>query len=157
MNIKNLEKFTDNADLIYDRIWLGSEDAAHAPLEDLKKNNITHILVCGFGLMKLYEEDLKYHQIKAIDLPVYNITKDFPSGCAFIEKALSEGTGILIHCARGRSRSPAILISYFMAKLKISFEEAHYMVKQKRSISINPSFIEQLRNWQSSSLSSQLA
>jgi len=35
-------------------LYLGSEDAAHADLQQLKTRNITHILVVGFGISMVH-------------------------------------------------------------------------------------------------------
>ena len=63
-----------DANLIIENLWLGSEDAAHSPLEVLKSKGISHVLVCGFGLSAKHgEAGIIYKKIRAIDLSVYNI------------------------------------------------------------------------------------
>ena len=87
------DDFELNANQIIDRLWLGSEDAAHCPLDILcDKHNIKFILVAGFGLSALHEKNEKspiiYEKLKCIDLPIYDITKDIPKAIKFIESSL---------------------------------------------------------------------
>mmetsp|Transcript_32006 Transcript_32006/g.44636 ORF Transcript_32006/g.44636 Transcript_32006/m.44636 type:complete len:263 (-) Transcript_32006:168-956(-) len=59
------------------------------------------------------------------------------------------GTTVLIHCKAGMSRSPSIAIAYLIAHKNMTCEEALSHVKACRSIvKINPSFLEQLREWE---------
>ena len=83
-----------------------------------------------------------------------------------IDKAIAENKGILVHCARGRSRSATVIISmsplpsssfclpllhatyvykgYLMARKKLSLRQAHTMVKRKRPI-VGPHHYLQVR------------
>lgn len=57
---------------------------------------------------------------------------------------------ILFHCFAGMSRSPMFAIAYLSYSLKISLEEAHSMVKNKRKfIEINEGFINSLKEFHS--------
>ncbi len=61
-------------------------------------------------------------------------------------KGKEDGYNILVHCARGKSRSASMVIGYLIWKEKISFEEAYYRVKKKRPIiAINHGFEKQLK------------
>jgi dual specificity phosphatase 12 len=135
-----------DANLIEGNLWLGSEEAAHSALDELQARKISHILTAGFGLMQIHDATkIKYHKIKAIDIPIYSIINDLPECFVFMDKALQEGTGLLVHCARGISRSATVMVAYLMYSKGISFEEALSKVKGARSIvSIHQSFKEQL-------------
>merc|ERR1712130_480356 len=92
-----------------------------------------------------------YKKLKCIDLSVYDITKDVIASIQFIEECLdkNEEGNLLIHCARGKSRSASICIGYLMWKQKMTFADAKYAVKQKRNIiSINAGFENQLREFE---------
>lgn len=67
------DEFAANAQLIDDGVYLGSEDAALVPLTLLQSHKIGAVLIVGFGLRPKYAAELKYHQLKAVDLPVFNI------------------------------------------------------------------------------------
>ena len=100
----NISSLLDCNEII-PRLFLGSEDAAYADINLLKGEpyGFTHICVCGFGLTRKYENDqthpIQYYQIKAVDLPIYDITKDAISCAEFIEKALAddENNRVLVH------------------------------------------------------------
>ncbi|KAL9641829.1 hypothetical protein ABK040_011814 [Willaertia magna] len=135
---------------IIPRLFLGSEEAALSSLNILKSKpyEFTHICVCGFGLNSLYLNELKYFQLKSIDLPTYNIKKDILKAFHFINNLLEENetNRVLVHCARGVSRSATIVVGYLMLKLNISFEEAYYGIvrKQRNIVCISDSFKNQL-------------
>ncbi|KAF0976962.1 hypothetical protein FDP41_004257 [Naegleria fowleri] len=77
---------------ILPRLFLGSEDAAYSDVDILLNDpyRISHICVCGFGLSRKYEQHFKYFQIKAVDLPIYNITQDVLKCVEFIDEALNQ-------------------------------------------------------------------
>lgn len=136
---------------ILDKLYLGSEDAACANIQILTNApyHFTHVLVCGFGLPQPYPEKLIYKKIKAIDLPVYNICQHLPECCQFIDDALEQGGTVLVHCARGVSRSAAIVIGYLMHAKHMSYEEAYYgVVRKARPCALpNVNFSKQLQEW----------
>lgn len=64
----------------------------------------------------------------------------------FIDKHLSNGEKVLVHCMAGMSRSATVVIYYMMKKFKIPFKRAYDIVKSKRPIvDINKGFEKQLR------------
>lgn len=64
---------------------------------------------------------------------------------AVIAKAVKMDKKILVHCAAGISRSPALVIAYLMIENKWSFEKALEFVKSKRYfIRPNDGFLKQL-------------
>lgn len=63
----------------------------------------------------------------------------------FINKAMTNKQGILVHCHMGISRSTSMIIYYYMKKYGMSYNDAEKLVKSKRSIANpNPSFKAQL-------------
>jgi atypical dual specificity phosphatase len=123
-----------DANEIINGLYLGSENAEQVQSKILKEKNITHILTCGFGIPQSHQNEFKYHKIKAIDLPLYKITKDIPECIDFINDALNNNSSILVHCSRGVSRSASIVVSYLMKEKKLKFADAHYLVRSKRKI-----------------------
>jgi len=141
---------------------LGNEDAAHCPLATLTKHGICAIVIVGFGLTAAHPNKLKYLQLKAIDLPIYDISQHLAQACHFITNVIalktaeeafegsSDAPSVLIHCARGKSRSAAIAVGYLMWVNRISFAEAHARVRKCRDISINSGFQNQLQSFEKS-------
>lgn len=130
------------------RVFLGSSDAAHCSLTTLRKHNITHILVAGLGLeMPHKDSDIKHLKLKLIDLPMQTLTPSLSVSCNFIE-SVEAGNAVLVHCARGVSRSASIVIAFVSRALGCSFEEASFIVRKARScISPNAGFEQELRVW----------
>ena len=135
--------FFPEIDQISEKIFLGNEDAQRDK-ENLKKLGITHILVVGSGLEIFHPDDFQYKQFLVNDFPMENIAQYFEEAYEFIEK----GEKVFVHCAAGISRSASIVISYFMKKNNMTFEDAHDFVKSKRPVIYpNGGFINQLKKY----------
>ncbi len=64
----------------------------------------------------------------------------------FMDRAREVGTGVLVHCAMGKSRSSAVLISYIMHKSGINYDDALELVRRARKlVEPNPVFADRLR------------
>jgi len=127
-------------DQISEKVYLGNEDGQRDK-EYLKKLGVTHILVVGSGLNIFHPIDFEYKQFAITDFPWENISQYFEEAYDFMEKSEK----VFVHCAVGISRSPTIVISYFMKKNKMKFEEAYEFVKSKRPfIRPNQGFLKQL-------------
>jgi len=79
------------------------------------------------------------------DIPDFPIIRIFDECIEFIDTALKTGK-ILVHCAAGVSRSASVVIAYIMKKNNLSYEDASFMVRQKRPM-ISPKFFVQLKLW----------
>ena len=51
----------------------------------------------------------------------------------FIEKAISSNEDVLVHCAKGKSRSATIILAFMMYKYKLQHNKALVYVKRKRN------------------------
>ncbi|KAI1884790.1 hypothetical protein AGOR_G00230130 [Albula goreensis] len=72
-----------------------------------------------------------------------------PEALRFIDGAMSLGCSVLVHCAAGISRSPALTVAYVMYHLGLDLDEAYRFVKERRpSISPNFNFLGQLQCFQ---------
>ncbi|XP_041634532.1 dual specificity protein phosphatase 8 [Cheilinus undulatus] len=73
-----------------------------------------------------------------------------PQALSFIDGAMSSGASVLVHCAAGISRSPALAVAYIMYRLGLDLDQAYRFVKERRpSISPNFNFLGQLQLFQS--------
>ncbi|XP_075266529.1 LOW QUALITY PROTEIN: dual specificity protein phosphatase 8 [Salarias fasciatus] len=72
-----------------------------------------------------------------------------PQALSFIDAAMSSGSSVLVHCAAGISRSPALAVAYIMYRLDLDLDQAYRFVKERRpSISPNFNFLGQLQHFQ---------
>ncbi|XP_029014790.1 dual specificity protein phosphatase 8 [Betta splendens] len=72
-----------------------------------------------------------------------------PQALHFIDAAMSSGDSVLVHCAAGISRSPALAVAYIMYSLGLDLDQAYRFVKERRpSISPNFNFLGQLQHFQ---------
>ena len=128
---------------ITEKIFLGNIDGARN-IQFLKKEKITHIIsLAGKMFTPIYDKNIIQFQ-KIIDIEDdmrENIIKYFKECFDIIEKA----DKIFIHCMAGVSRSATIVISYLMWKEKKSLDEILKKVKEKRFVSPNFGFMEQLK------------
>ena len=119
----------------------------------LISNNFTHIINCAGGsktFFPLYFKEFKYYQIELRDDGNININDSILKFIAFVDEiSNNKNNKILIHCAEGISRAPALVCAYLMWKFHMDSDNAINFVKEKRScVDINFGFLIQLRNFQ---------
>ncbi|XP_055964669.1 dual specificity protein phosphatase 9 isoform X2 [Sorex fumeus] len=135
---------------ILPNLYLGSaQDSAN--VESLAKLGIRYILNVTPNLPNLFEQngDFHYKQIPISDHWSQNLSQFFPEAIEFIDEALSQNCGILVHCLAGVSRSVTLTVAYLMQKLKLSLNDAYDLVKRKKSnISPNFNFMGQLLDFE---------
>lgn len=115
-------------------IFIGSDNFTE---EDLKKNNISHIINISCN------EDIQYDRITSwfIYLPdggyTYNersIDDYFPLVNEFIQNVINNDGNVLVHCHMGISRSATLVIAYMIKTLNKSYEEVVKIVCDKRPV-----------------------
>lgn len=134
--------------MIVDGLYIGG--VADAFNNQFVTAHPTAILNCTKDVpMSPYGVD--YLQLGLDDSPLERISNTFPTTNKFIDKHLSRGNRVLVHCYAGISRSAAIVIAYLMYKYNMPFMEMYNYAKSKRGI-INPNFgfITQLHSYQQS-------
>lgn len=60
-----------------------------------------------------------------------NLASDLPRAFAFIDQALTENVGVLVHCKQGVSRSASLVIGYIMQHERMRLNDAYAFVKNK--------------------------
>jgi len=134
---KNISEF--NATEIIDGLWLGGED--DLIINELNKRNITYILNITHNIHLLQNDNIDGKQIKIKDDSNENIGQYFDECSDLINNLLNNNRKILVHCQKGLSRSPSIIIAYLMKyhfnNIHEKYNSAFNFVKEKR-IYINP-------------------
>ncbi|XP_073698624.1 uncharacterized protein [Garra rufa] len=93
-------------------------------------------------------------QSQYLRIPIDDSLRDdllpwIPQALHFIDGAMSHGCSVLVHCAAGISRSPALAVAYVMYSLKMDLDHAYRFVKERRpTISPNFNFLGQLQLFQ---------
>ena len=81
--------------------------------------------------------------------PLEKQFKLFQKASAEIHEALENGNTVLVHCMRGRSRSVAVVIAYFMEYHNKTYDEARNLIYNVRPI-IGPheALVDQLQKYE---------
>jgi len=136
-----------NPDLVINGLYISGFDAAEN-FDALKKAKISHILsVCGGS--PCYPKDFEYLTLQNItDSPCQDVISYFPQCINFIQKGMTEGTGVLVHCAAGVSRSATVVLAFLMQKEQIDHQTAlQKLVLCRPSVHPNYGFRQQLDVW----------
>lgn len=129
-------------------LFIGSWHPSNDP-ELLKSAGVTHLCCCINVKPRLEDKGFKYTVIPAEDNNEYDISQHFEQTFGFIDGALSQGTGVLVYCGAGISRSTTVLAAYLMRKLKIGAQDAVEMIQKKRQVARpNNGFMKQLKEFQ---------
>ncbi|MBN3319505.1 DUS7 phosphatase, partial [Atractosteus spatula] len=135
---------------ILPNLYLGC--AKHSADRDtLSKLGIRYILNVTPNLPNIFEKngDFRYKQIPISDHWSQNLSQFFPEAIQFIDEALSQRSGVLVHCLAGVSRSVTVTVAYLMQRLGLSLNDAYDFVKRRKSnISPNFNFMGQLLDFE---------
>ncbi|XP_066481477.1 dual specificity protein phosphatase 22 [Tiliqua scincoides] len=126
--------------------------------EQLKRNNITHILSIHDSARPMLE-GVKYLCIPAADSPSQNLSRHFKESIEFIHECRLKRESCLVHCLAGVSRSATLVVAYIMTITDFGWEDALSVVRASRSCA-NPNtgfqqqleefeknYVAQLREW----------
>lgn len=126
--------------LIVSHLYIGSQDCAVDKV--LKEHNIKHVLSLGVNMIV----DVDHKFVEMLDLPETNIKPVLSECLVFIRNAVDMGENVLVHCNAGVSRTSMVAIAYLMHYERMSYEDAHSLVKAKRpAIQPNAGFSRQLK------------
>lgn len=100
------------------------------------KYNIRSIINVDDRCVNFFENDNEYTYfvIKEIDSPSTDLKKYFQSSTEFIQREISLGKSVLVHCGAGVSRSATIVLAYLMGVEKMSLDDALEFLQDKRSV-----------------------
>ncbi|XP_054898974.1 dual specificity protein phosphatase 13 [Poeciliopsis prolifica] len=136
-------------------VWPGLfiGNAATARNKTLLQNlGITHVVNAADGprhsdtLPRFYRDtNIQYHGVEAADCRDFDLSPFFSETADFIQGALSQKGKVLVHCARGISRSGTLVLAFLMIKEGLTLVEAVELVCRSRNILPNTGFLNQLR------------
>ncbi|GMG17084.1 unnamed protein product [Phytophthora fragariaefolia] len=124
-------------------LFVGSIHAAFN-VEALKSNKISHVLNLA-GNYATFPEDFTYLSLSIRDKEYASLLSCLPVAAVFIDAGLKHG-GVLVHCAGGRSRSPAVAMAFLMMEQHMSYSAIAAHVKALRPVvCLNAGFDAQLK------------
>ncbi|KAM9780449.1 uncharacterized protein ACB057_016531 [Neosynchiropus ocellatus] len=134
--------------IILPRLYLGAE--SDVTQEQLASLGISHVLnVSRCSPRPAFLPSSRYLRIPIDDSLWADLLPWIPQAFSFIDAAMSSGASVLVHCAAGISRSPALAVAYIMYSLGLDLDHAYRFVKERRpSISPNFNFLGQLQHFQ---------
>jgi protein-tyrosine phosphatase len=115
-------------------IYLGSSDHPVNNSKEFQDLNIDFVINCAKEIV--YPPDTKCHvdYFPIIDGDSISLLENMDHIETKIHTYLAKGKKIYIHCAKGVSRSPAVLIYYLMVHKNLSYDSAHELIKNARPI-----------------------
>jgi protein-tyrosine phosphatase len=91
--------------------------------------------------------EIEWHRLVIDDDEDERISEHFFSVHKIISEALTHNKNVIVHCAAGMSRSPTLVIAYFMIENRWSYEETINFVRKRRPIvEPNIGFVKQLKS-----------
>lgn len=119
------------------QLWLGGAPTYERDYAFVEEENIKAIVDMRAerqGDRDFYvEHGIAYKKIPVLDVMVPD-NDDLDNGTAFINEHVEAGDIVLIHCAKGRGRSAAMLAAYLMRYEGCSYQEAKELLSSKRSL-----------------------
>ncbi|XP_021455541.1 tyrosine-protein phosphatase vhp-1-like [Oncorhynchus mykiss] len=134
--------------LILPYLYLGAE--TDVTQDCLDARGISYVLsVSRFSPQPTFLPRSQYLRIPIEDSLRDDLLPHIPEALRFIDGAMSSGGSVVVHCAAGISRSPALAVAYIMYNLGMDLDHAYRFVKERRpSISPNFNFLGQLQHFQ---------
>lgn len=131
-------------------LYLGNEDGA-ADEALIDRLSIKYILNLTPRCPNFFSQrsDMHYKQIKINDSNQEDIGQHFDEAIQFIDEAREQGSGVLVHCHAGVSRSATVTVAYIMKRQGLCLGDAYKFVKDLRPvISPNLNFMGQLLKYE---------
>ncbi|XP_061606274.1 dual specificity protein phosphatase 8 [Phyllopteryx taeniolatus] len=134
--------------IILPRLYLGAEsDVTQDRLASLGISYVLSVSRCS--PRPTFLPCSRYLRIPIDDSLWDDLLPWIPQALRFIDSAMSSGASVLVHCAAGISRSPALAVAYIMYSSGMDLDHAYRFVKERRpSISPNFNFLGQLQHFQ---------
>lgn len=145
---------SENADQIMPRLWLGNRTAALDP-QFLKEKGIDTVFNCSKdipfhpSIRRRYrvpvDDNLQAEEIRNLELWSYEIVYK-------MNNEYKEGHTILVHCAAGMQRSPAVVAMFLIGLYGMTHEQAMKYIQERRPIAffMNANFKEAIKGFENS-------
>jgi len=127
--------FYSGSSQIINNLYLGSSFNAYSNSE-ISNNKINVIINVTEEIDNYHKDNLSivYYKFPIKDNGIEDISDILEQSYDIIDKHLSNGDRILVHCFMGASRSASVIIYYLMRKYNISYNKSLQHVYNKREI-----------------------
>lgn len=133
---------------VMDHLYIGGSGSS-ACLAELKYENIDYIINVTAELRNSFPNDFKYNKFEWEDCHLFKIVNDLDVIADDINRQISMGMNVLVHCYSGMSRSASAIIAYLIKYQNMNVETGINVLKKVRPIACpNQGFINQLKIFQ---------
>ncbi|GAA5965403.1 hypothetical protein JCM3765_004886 [Sporobolomyces pararoseus] len=115
---------------VIDGLWIGDYQASQD--SDLLAQNQIGCIVSAMRQEYDAPGGVDMHRVAVDDTETTNIAEHFIPTANFIDRALKNGQGVLVHCQAGVSRSTTLVAAYLMSKLGLNVEQAVDKIRSVR-------------------------
>lgn len=138
----------ENCDEVFPNLYVGGYESL-GDLNQLVKQGIHAVVCCmratEYDCSSLGEAGIECFHVDVEDMGREPLELFFDDANAFIHSHLARHEPVLVFCRAGVSRSPTIVLAYFISQCNHSAYEAFSLVHSKRScITPNISFMDKL-------------
>jgi protein-tyrosine phosphatase len=126
--------------ILFDLFLGDRHDAENLP--SLRAHQITHVVNCAQGLRCPFPDDFLYLSLEMED-PDECFAQSAKISNRFIDAARGKGN-ILVHCRKGLSRSPSIIMAY-LGHMGFRFDQALEHMLTRADISPHSFFLRELQ------------
>jgi protein-tyrosine phosphatase len=132
--------------MLGDWLYLGSEYNA-SNIAELQHLGVTHVInvTPDTEIRNFFPDLLAYHRIPVVDVETEDLHRYLADAVRRLSASKEQGHKVLIHCQRGVSRSPTVVVAFLMYDQGLSLQQALQQAKERRSIvKPNKGFLRQL-------------
>lgn len=129
-------------------IYQGPQHAAGKTTRPaLRDAGVTGIVNCTYVFPNVYEQDgIEYCRVSIEDDPGANILVWLDGAAQFINRHISRGGSVLVHCQKGVSRSSSVVIAYLIKYKSLTAHQAYGYIRERRpQVRPNKGFWQQLK------------
>ncbi len=127
--------FYSESNQIIDNLHLGSSFNAYS-LSELTNKKINVVINVTEEIDNFHENKLgiTYYRFPIKDNNYDDISEILEQTYDLIDKHLTKGDGLLVHCYMGASRSASVIIYYLMRKYNWTYDKSLLYVSEKRKL-----------------------